>query len=191
MSIKPFYQGQLDVFCAIYAVLNALHQTHGIGVGQARRILNETLIDLARDPELFRITIWNETDYAWLVEGLIERCGIAPFALEAIRPFHEVPEPSPRALWQEMEAWLEGGARRTAIFRFRRYLPFRGDPIVQHWSTVEQIIDDELFLRDSSHEQNAIRGFRQADFVTRHDELGDGRLLLVEPASLWLLQGVD
>ena len=28
--LKPFYQGKLDTFCAIYAVLNALRLTHGI-----------------------------------------------------------------------------------------------------------------------------------------------------------------
>ena len=45
--VKPFYQGKLDTFCAIYAVLNALRLTHSIRVLRARNILNETLMALA------------------------------------------------------------------------------------------------------------------------------------------------
>lgn len=50
--LKPFYQGKLDTFCAIYAVLNALRLTHGIRVLKARDILNETLLALAGSPTL-------------------------------------------------------------------------------------------------------------------------------------------
>ena len=39
--LKPFFQGKLDTFCAIYAVLNALRLTHGIQTLKARDILNE------------------------------------------------------------------------------------------------------------------------------------------------------
>lgn len=45
--LKPFYQGKLDTFCAIYAVLNALRLTHSIRVLKAREILNDTLMALA------------------------------------------------------------------------------------------------------------------------------------------------
>ena len=38
--LKPFFQGKLDTFCAIYAVLNALRLTHGIQTLKARDILN-------------------------------------------------------------------------------------------------------------------------------------------------------
>ena len=50
--VKPFYQGKLDTFCAIYAVLNALRLTHGIRVLKARDILNETLLALQARPSL-------------------------------------------------------------------------------------------------------------------------------------------
>lgn len=48
--LKPFFQGKLDTFCAIYAVLNALRLTHGIQTLKARDILNETLLSLAGKP---------------------------------------------------------------------------------------------------------------------------------------------
>ena len=71
--VKPFYQGKLDTFCAIYAVLNALRLTHGIRVLKARDILNETLLALAGAPEAFRAVLDQETDYLNLVDGMLPR----------------------------------------------------------------------------------------------------------------------
>ena len=62
--VKPFFQGKLDTFCAIYAVLNALRLTHGIRVLKARDILNETLLALAGAPEAFRAVLEQKTDYS-------------------------------------------------------------------------------------------------------------------------------
>jgi hypothetical protein len=68
--LKPFYQGKLDTFCAIYAVLNALRLTHNIRVLKARDILNETLLGLSASPEAFRAVLEQETDYCGLVDGM-------------------------------------------------------------------------------------------------------------------------
>ena len=38
---SAFYQGQLDVFCAAYAVLNALRLLHGLRPLEARLLLHE------------------------------------------------------------------------------------------------------------------------------------------------------
>ena len=69
--LKPFYQGKLDTFCAIYAVLNALRLTHGIRTTRARDILNETLMALAGNPEALRAVLTQETDYLQLVDGIL------------------------------------------------------------------------------------------------------------------------
>ncbi len=55
--LKPFFQGKLDTFCAIYAVLNALRLTHGIQTLKARDILNETLLSLAGKPGALRAVL--------------------------------------------------------------------------------------------------------------------------------------
>ena len=55
--LKPFFQGKLDTFCAIYAVLNALRLTHGIQTLKARDILNETLLSLAEKPGALRAVL--------------------------------------------------------------------------------------------------------------------------------------
>lgn len=190
--MQPFYQGQLDVFCALYAVLNALQLTHGLGMGQARRIFTETLEDIARDASLLHVTLYNETDYTWLVEQVLTRYGLcpnAPFPLTATRPFSSSTVPTPRLLWGTLSGWLAGGPRRTAVFRFHRYLPFRGDPLIRHWSTVRELENDTLVLHDSSHEPNAVLSIHRDAFGTTRDSMGNGRLLLVEAPSVWLLEG--
>ena len=67
---KPFFQGKLDTFCAIYAVLNALRLTHGIQTLKARDILNETLLSLAGKPDALRAVLEQDTDYMQLVDDM-------------------------------------------------------------------------------------------------------------------------
>ena len=83
--LKPFYQGKLDTFCAIYAVLNALRITHSIRVLKARDILNETLMALAMSPEAFRAVLEQETDYCNLVDGMLRAQGLVPMSVELVQ----------------------------------------------------------------------------------------------------------
>ena len=63
--MRPFYQGKLDVFCAVYAVLNALHLLHGLSTWQGKRILAELLVELpVSHPDRWRDIVYNETDHA-------------------------------------------------------------------------------------------------------------------------------
>ena len=70
--MKPFHQGKLDVFCAMYAVLNALQLTHNVRTLQARDIFHETLLQLAASPEAFRSVLHQKTDYVPLVDGMLK-----------------------------------------------------------------------------------------------------------------------
>ena len=90
--LKPFYQGKLDTFCAIYAVLNALRLTHGLRVLKARDILNETLMGLAATPQAFRAVLEQETDYCALVDGML-RVQRRSFPLEIRQPFAVTAQP--------------------------------------------------------------------------------------------------
>lgn len=67
--IKPFYQGKLDTFCAIYAVLNALRLTHGIRTSKAREILNATLLGISENRKLFEDVLYMRTNYVDMVDG--------------------------------------------------------------------------------------------------------------------------
>lgn len=213
-SGQPYHQGQLDVFCAVYAVANALRSVHPLGMGQARRLFNEVLLDLARDTDALRAVLYNATDHDALVRTVLERASRDVVPLRVERPFAASPalrvtgrvgpdasaagrggrgpdgaaQPTPRAVWEALVGWLCGGAGRAAVLRFHRYLPFKGDPVISHWTAAGIPLGDTLFLHDSSREANAIHVIERGGFVTAPEHLSDDRLLLVEPRCLYLLE---
>ncbi len=216
--LHPFHQGQLDVFCAVYAVVNALRSVHPVGIGQARRLFNEVLLDLARDADGLRAVLYNATDHDALVRAVLDRAGRDVADLRVVRPFAGTPalrvtgrvgpdasgghrpparkthgpdaaaQPTPRVVWETLAGWLAGGPARAAVLRFHRYLPFRGDPVVSHWTAAGRLLGDTLFLHDSSREPNAIHFMERGGFVTAPEHLCDDRLLLVEPRCLYLME---
>ncbi|WP_303174046.1 hypothetical protein [uncultured Desulfovibrio sp.] len=185
--VKPFYQGKLDTFCAIYAVLNALRLTHGIRVLKARDILNETLLALAGAPEAFRAVLDQETDYLNLVDGML-RAQSRAFPLEVRRPFAPEERPTVDELWRACREWLAPERGRAVIFRFLRSLTPEGPPVNRHWTTADRMNDEILHLFDCSHEAEAILNIRKDSFVTRPEAVSQGRLLYIQPGSLRLLR---
>ena len=129
--LKPFYQGKLDTFCAIYAVLNALRLTHGLRVLKARDILNETLMGLAATPQAFRAVLEQETDYCALVDGML-RVQRRSFPLEIRQPFAVTDDPAPAQLWECCRDWLNPADHRAVIFRFTRHLTADGPAVNRH-----------------------------------------------------------
>lgn len=185
--LKPFYQGKLDTFCAIYAVLNALRLTHGIRVSRARDILNQTLLALAGTPEAFRAVLEQKTDYLNLVEGLL-RTQSRSFPLAVLRPFAGKPVPTPEALWQACQEWLIPDAKRAIIFRFTRSMNPEVPPLNRHWTTADRMNDEILHLFDCSHEAEAILNIRRDSFVTLPEAISKERLLYIQPESMYFLR---
>lgn len=129
-AMQRFYQGQLDFFCAIYAVVNALTALYGINLTQARALFASILYDISRYPDLWRTTLANKTDFHWLAAHMLLACGKgSSYPLTVFRPFADeqaLPEsaadlglaeayaaPSPRAnaleprlIWSALEDWL-------------------------------------------------------------------------------------
>ena len=95
--LKPFFQGKLDTFCAIYAVLNALRLTHGIQTLKARDILNETLLSLAEKPGALRAVLEQDTDYMQLVDDMIQAPCWWKSPLPKARPSRPMPCGTPAA----------------------------------------------------------------------------------------------
>ena len=200
-----FYQGQLDVFCAAYAVLNALRFLHGIRPLEARRLLHEALCDVARDPEIFQAVLDQRTDYITWVDAMLERqirqgglCAEAPFAAaprpalcaesSAPSPRPDVPVvPSPDAdtIWHTLADWLAGGADRCALFQFIRFPPV-GRGSIRHWTCCAGVEGRELVLYDCSREPGALtriaRGRLIADETARAPET-----VLVPPHTIRLV----
>lgn len=185
--LKPFYQGKLDTFCAIYAVLNGLRLTHNIRVLKARDILNETLMGLAASPEAFRAVLEQETDYCGLVDGML-RIQSRAFPLEVRQPFTDEDDPSVEQVWECCRTWLAPGSGRAAIFRFMRHLTPDGPPVNRHWTTADSAANDILHLFDCSHEAEAILNVRKDSFVTRASDVCQEKLLHIQPYTIRLLR---
>ncbi|MBQ3059490.1 MAG: hypothetical protein IJD16_04135 [Desulfovibrio sp.] len=185
--LKPFYQGKLDTFCAIYAVLNALRLTHGIRVSKARDILNESLLALASTPEAFRAVLEQTTDYLHLVDGLL-RLQSRAFPLEVRKPFAGLPAPTEEELWQACRQWLIPNAKRAVVFRFTRCMTPDLPPVSRHWTTADRMNDSILHLFDSSHEAEAILNIRKDSFVTVPEAVTSERLLYIQPESMRFLR---
>ena len=166
--LKPFFQGKLDTFCAIYAVLNALRLTHGIQTLKARDILNETLLSLAGKPGALRAVLEQDTDYMQLVDDMIQAV-------------------SPDALWEACREWLAPGEGRCILFRFLRHLTPETPPMNRHWTCADRMDGDLLHLFDCSHEDEAVTLIPRESFVTRSADVQRERLLVIQPNSLRFL----
>ena len=189
--MKPFYQGKLDVFCAIYAVLNSLRLTHGLRTLQARDILHETLLALADNKAAFKIVLEQQTDYIPLVDAMLQVHSLN-YPLRVETPFPSAEEsggaPGPEEIWQAIHAWLDGTLRRATLFRFFRYILPEDPPVNRHWSTISHLEDGSLRLYDASHEPDAIQRIGKHEFVTNTVDIRQGQLLYLDPHSLRFLE---
>ncbi len=188
--LKPFYQGKLDAFCAIYAVLNALRLTHGIRTKRARDILNDILVALASRPEEFRKVVTQETDYVNLVDAILAvQCHSMP--LEVSVPFTIGNLPDVPVFWDACQQWLgDGGgdAKKAIIFRFQRFLKPDADALNKHWTTADYVRGDILHLFDCSHEAEAILNIRMSSFVTTREKVDKEHLLYIQPETARFLR---
>ena len=185
--LKPFYQGKLDTFCAIYAVLNALRLTHGIRTLKARDLLNETLLSLAANPKELKAVLDQETDYFDLVDNLLTTAS-QKFPLKIHKPFKRDDTPSPDEVWDICRSWFDGGTPRAVILRFLRSMKPGVPPINRHWTTADRMDDKVLHLFDCSHEAEAILNIRKEHFVTSQKAVNEKQLLFIQPSSLYFLQ---
>ena len=152
--MKPYFQGKLDVFCPIYAVLNALQLTHRLRMSTARDILHESLMAMSENRSLFRAQLNQDVEYHDLVDEILVR-EAARLLLHVHRPFTALPDTRQEAVWQLVENWLEK-PQRAVIVRFVRPLPLPGEPHIRHWTTVQAVEDGSLTLFDCSLDENAI-----------------------------------
>lgn len=188
--IKPFYQGKLDTFCAIYAVLNAYRLLYGIRTLKARDILNESLLELAADRKRFAEVLNQETDYVALVDHMLDK--YAPkLSYAYIKPFAPGQKVSHDELWTSFRDWLgeypNVNKSHTVVFRFMKYLSPGKSPLNKHWTTGEYVKDDYIHLFDSSHEAEAILNVNRNAFVIEEKDLDSSRLIRIPPDSIRFL----
>ncbi|MDR2726496.1 MAG: hypothetical protein LBC10_00710 [Deltaproteobacteria bacterium] len=182
--MQPYFQGQVDVFCAIYAVLNGLLITHRLRAESARSILHESILDMSRDREMFRQQLDQHVEYHDLVDRILNREVLRrdllvrdPFGLQPIVPQEHV--------WNTLERWL-GQPRRAAILRFVRSLALPGEPNIRHWTTAESVQGEIIALADCSLEKSAIREIKKSQMITEPEGLRPGQVY-VDPSSIRLM----
>lgn len=161
--MQPFYQGKIDTFCAVYAVLNALQILHDLTPGKARELFNEALLDEARNEARFRDVLTHRTDYVDMVDRMLVMAA-RRFPLRVSAPFR--PGTPHTEVWRALEDHAAPALRRTAVFRFCRYVPLRPTPVVDHWTTSLNVDGDGLHLFDCSLEPGGVyrlRGNELAD----------------------------
>lgn len=185
--LKPLYQGKIDTFCAIYAVLNALRLTHGLRTLKAREIFNDTLMALAGEPAILRAVLEQSTDYIQLVDSMLERQK-RHFPIDVQVPFTVASGASPKAVWQCLATWLQGGSNRAAMLRFMRHVSPGTRAVNRHWTTVGSVDAAGIHLFDSSHDAEAILHIKADEFVTRKEDIDGEHLLYIQPETIRLVR---
>lgn len=129
--MQRFYQGQLDFFCAVYAVVNALTALYGISLTQARALFASILADISAHPGLWRMTLANKTDFHWLVAHMLLACAKGTsYPVRVFRPF------TPEKELPESAADLSRARAHAEIRADKKLLlPENAAPL---WDTLEQ-----------------------------------------------------
>lgn len=188
--IKPFFQGKLDTFCAIYAVLNAYRLLYGMRKLKARDILNETLIELSANRKEFERVLNQETDYIGLVDHLLNKYA-KKLSYKWSKPYADKNRVSKEEMWTDFQNWLgeypDHSKNRTLVFRFLKFLNADQAPLNRHWTTGEYVKNDYLHLFDSSHEAEAILNVHRDAFVTDAKDIDADHLIVIPPSAVRLL----
>ena len=186
--MKPVYQGQVDVFCAAYAVINAMRFMHETRLLACRELLHEALRDAVQDPEHFEAILQQQTDYVDWVDAMLRRLRIKGL-LSVDIPFpcsYPGPESvSAETIWTKLEQWLESDARRTAIFQFIRHI-IPGKVIIRHWTCARPICGTTMPLLDCSLEPGAVQRIERNSLITDEAQ-GVCNKILIVPYTIRLL----
>lgn len=187
--MNPAYQGQLDVFCAAYAVINAMRHIHATRLLSCRALLHEALLDAAQSESHFQAILNQQTDYVDWVDAMLARIERQGFLLAA-RPFPSAfpgPDaPSPAELWDSLATWLGQDKRHAALLQFVRVL-YPTEAIIRHWTCCIRADGDSIQLFDSSIEAGSLHELNRRNIITDPAEDGPGKLLIV-PYTIRLLR---
>ena len=203
--MQALYQGKIDNFCAAYAVLNGLKIIRNISTMQARVVLNEMFHHEAKDSEQWLKIINHETDYQNLVSRMLAKwsstygykafCPFDPqdFAVKnptykkspqnnVRNPKEVFPEIDKDTIWSTLqEHTKEAGS--TVVLRFCRFIPNQVGPLVDHWTTLAKITEDEMHFFDCSIEPTGW-------YVIPREKLYVAPFGMLPPQSVGLSQGM-
>ena len=149
----PFFQGKIDNFCAVYAVLNAMKLICNISSLQARNLFADLLLRHSRNEANFRAILYHTTDYNDLVDDFFLQL-LKQFPVKVTAPFpDEAAAPSEDDIWNILKDYAKPDEGRSAVFRFCRFAPLAAHPVADHWTTAQRVEGETLHFFDCSLEK--------------------------------------
>lgn len=138
-KLKPYQQGQLDGYCGVYSVVNAVHYLCGpLTSTQAEALLLKVMKFLeGSQPAVRRLS--NGTILKEILK-VIDHIIIRRYPICRLKPFHHNKNVSLDMLWSDMSAFLS--AHNGIVI-------FCLDGKYDHWSLVKKVTDTSLLLFDS------------------------------------------
>ncbi len=186
--MQAFFQGQVDNFCAVYAVLNALQVLFGITVLQARKIYNRTLLSHSADPEKFSRILNHRTDYIELVDAMLDDVRAHEFPdLRVEAPFSR--DASCRQVWEVLRTCASPPMPLISVFRFLRFMPGNEKPYVDHWTAGHYMDREGLHFLDCSMEAGGLYCLPASKLTDRDAPLSRD-YVVIPPESVRVLSSV-
>ena len=183
--MQAFFQGKVDNFCAVYAVLNALQLLYAITPLDARRIFNRTLMNISADREAFRRVLEHKTDYVVEVDAMLADIQAHEFpGLSVHAPLG--PEATCEQAWEVLRASAVLSLPRVAVFRFMRFTPSQEKPYVDHWTTGRTMDTQGLHFFDCSIEEGGLYCLPYAKVTDRAHPLSRD-YVVIPPESIRIL----
>lgn len=188
---KPIYQGQIDVFCAAYAAINSIRVAKEISLLEARNLLHEALIDIAKDINVFQKVLEQKTDYVFWVDSILQQEAKRGSILTKIAFPHASEKLDGRItsndVWESINTWLSNGEKRSCLFQFIRYLPTKR-LFLQHWTCGYNLLYDNtlLLFADSSLEPDSLQYLDKKELSTTFKNLYDE--VILKPYTLRLVE---
>jgi len=187
--MKSIFQGEIDVFCAPYAVLNVLRHLFGLRLLECREILHEALLHEAKDPQNWRAILEQRTDYTKLVSAMLERAQ-KKYPLRVITPFSRSAKPDAETVWNHMRDFLlDSEGDGAVLFLFIRHLTEDRSVEIRHWTSAHTLAKNTLPLFDSSRNEGALQEIEYAKLVSAYDELVLGKVCII-PHAVYCVQRI-
>jgi hypothetical protein len=170
MKRRPYQQGWLDCLCGVYGIVNALQALRGRD--DHKNLFEEILGILAKKRLLLRaVTVGLNTHE---ISRLLN--AVAPDEVLKALPWRGRGKKTPGldVFWRSMQDFLAAPAERVIL------LGIGGK--YEHWTVVDRITDDHIFLRDSDSLKRLSRKRSTTSTTTSR------RVHLLAPGSAFFLK---
>ena len=165
---RPFIQGNLDGYCGIYSIVNAIHYLCGpISKTRGNELLYEGLKRLEAKQAVVECVIdgMSGRDIRAVLDGGISK----QYGLSVKKPFHCKKSVPLDVVWNHMAAFLKNNHGVIVLGLEGKH---------NHWSLVNKVTDKSLLLFDSSH-----RRYLPKRNCTTCDK-GDSQMHYISPTHL-------